>query len=318
LVVVVITELSTLRGQRLLLAASTGGHLTQLVRLFDILGLSPECEWVTFKTPQSEALLAGRIVHYVDYISPRDYRGVVKATGPGLKLLKRLDGCVSTGAGLALACLPSAAALGKPAVYIESISRVHGPSMTGRLLMAVPGVELFTQHAAWSSSRWNVGPSVLDRYEAHETRRTTPRRIFVTLGTIRPYRFDRLVDFTCGVTGSDAEIVWQLGATLRKGLPGRVFEQVPSWRFDELVSGADVVITHAGVGSLLQILDLGKYPLVMARRSSMQEHVDNHQEQILELMSSRGLVRAIFGTEDAAVLELATGIAIRMAPRLPR
>jgi hypothetical protein len=48
--------------RKLLLVASTGGHLAQLVRLAPGLGASPSSLWVTFDSVQSRSLLAARIM----------------------------------------------------------------------------------------------------------------------------------------------------------------------------------------------------------------------------------------------------------------
>ena len=48
------------------------------------------------------ALLAGQRVHYVPYVAPRDFKGIVRASGLARHLLSQVDATVSTGAGLAL------------------------------------------------------------------------------------------------------------------------------------------------------------------------------------------------------------------------
>src|SRR5699024_2965519 len=67
------------RAPRLLLAASTGGHLTQLVRFARSAGVFDRATWVTFDSPQSRSLLAGQRVVWVEYIAPRDVQGVLRA-----------------------------------------------------------------------------------------------------------------------------------------------------------------------------------------------------------------------------------------------
>ena len=282
-------EVDSLHDRRLLLVASTGGHLSQLVRLASELRPSSDSLWVTFKSPQSESLLADKNVHFVPYIRPRDYRGVGRSFTAVNKLLKRerFDGAVSTGSALALGALPAARLHGVPCIYIESISRINGPSVTGRLLAASHLVSLRTQHPRWATPRWRPHASVLSTFERIPKHTANPRpKLFITLGTIEGYRFDRLIDQILATGLANQDTVWQLGySSGRTDLPGRVFEQVPASDFERFSREADVVVTHAGVGTILFLLDLGIYPVAAVRRQEHGEHIDNHQEQIATLLN---------------------------------
>jgi UDP-N-acetylglucosamine transferase subunit ALG13 len=183
-----------------------------------------------------------------------------------------------------------------PIVYIESVSRFDGPSMTGRILERLPGVERYSQHSSWAGrSGWQLGPSLLDDYRVLPVPRpplTDPRgrRIFVSLGTIRPYRFDSLVDAVRALLGPDDDVTWQLGVTDRESLPGTMKREVDAESFDQLVLDSDVFVTHAGVGTLLRALELGVRPVVVPRRVARGEHVDDHQLQVARELADRGLV----------------------------
>ncbi|NYF15531.1 UDP-N-acetylglucosamine transferase subunit ALG13 [Microbacterium sp. AK009] len=133
-------------------------------------------------------------------------------------------------------------------------------------------------------------PSVLDEFDAFASEAPEHAlRVFVTLGTIRPYRFDALVEGVLSSGVATDSTVWQLGVTSRAGLPGKVFEQMSSAAFDEAVAEADVVVTHAGVGSILALLNAGKFPIVVARRRARGEHVDDHQLQAAALIERTGV-----------------------------
>ena len=65
------------------------------------------------------------------------------------------------------------------------------------------------------------------------------------------------------------------------------------FKFDELnklYNDADLIITHAGVGSIMQGLKLNKKMIVCARYSELGEHVDNHQLEILRNFSSKNYI----------------------------
>ena len=309
----------------LMLIASTGGHLAELLRLAPLLGASDRSVWFTFRTPQSETLLHGRNVVFLPYVKPRDVRAILRAM---LWMAWRVrgrsfDAAVSTGSAIALACFPVAMAKRIPTVYIESLGRVRGPSATGRVLQRLGLTELYTQSPGWTDTRWSLHASALSTYRAVERAvDDAPPRVFVTLGTIEGFRFDALVDAVLALGIADDRTVWQLGSTTRQDLPGTVHELMPTEEFRNAVRQADVVISHAGVGSLLVLLEEGTYPLLVTRRAHRGEHVDDHQVEMREALRELDIARVVeVGELDAAVIRHARSHAIvdgNAQPVLPR
>lgn len=292
--------LSQLSGKKLVIVASTGGHLQQAVEWSKRLHLHRDSLFVTFRNPQSESLLASRPALYVRYVPPR---GGLAIFGAFRELVGEIDwkeyyGVLSTGAGFALAAVPFAKLHRKPFYYVESVSRFAGPSLTGRIMSILP-VDRYTQHNSYAGKKWKLAPSLMDAYIP--ALRNAPcaagsgLRIFVTLGTIKPYRFDRMIDAILPSLTLGDQIVWQTGESWREGLPGEAHREMSGSEFRRNCAEADVVITHAGVGTLMLLLDLGKVPIVYARSSAMNEHVDNHQQQVASDLVRRGL--ALHGPE---------------------
>ncbi len=297
--------------KKALLVASTGGHLAQLVRLAPTLPAGDDSLWVTFRTPQSESLLKGRRVVYVPYVRPRDWRGALGVGRVVARILRqeRFDIAVSTGAAPAVTSLPLAKLRGVETTYIESVSRVKGPSLSGRMVAALGAAKLFTQHPGWAKGRWKTHKSVFETFRRTAKTPTDTPSIFVTLGTIEGYRFDAMIDAVLATGLVDERTVWQLGfSTGRTDLPGKVFDQVSAAEFDHFARDADVVVSHAGVGSLLGLLDLGVFPVLVVRRKARNEHVDDHQAQIAQLADEQGVALSAEATDlDAALLIRASG-----------
>lgn len=285
---------------KLLLVASTGGHLAQLVKFSRFWNLSDDSLWVTFDSPQSRSLLAGRRVQFVEYVPPRGVREALTAARKVDRIVanERFDWAVSTGAALALGILPAVKRRGLPSTYIESVSRVAGPSLTGRLLSLSRIPDLRCQHS-WAEGRWKPFPSVLSHFEPVPTQReiSSQPKVFITLGTIRPYRFDALVDSVLASGLATERTVWQLGETRRDGLPGSVHEQMSAADFKAAALQADVVVTHAGVGTILELLEWGIHPVVVRRISARKEHVDDHQKQIASLVQELGVATVVDALE---------------------
>lgn len=282
---------------KVLWVASSGGHLAEAHRLERLIGIQPESVWVTFDVPQSRSLLDNRRVVHVDYVAPRD----IKASARAGKLIRQVanseefDFVISTGAAIGFLGLPIVAITGKtPVVYVESLARSEGPSLTGKIMRRAPRVRTFTQYPSWEGGKWNYTGTILDSFAAEpRPARREVRKIFVTLGTIRPYRFDRLVNSVLNILEPTDEVTWQLGVTNRAGLPGVATAELRGEEMNRLMAEADVIITHSGVGSILASLELGKAPVVAVRRDKHGEHIDDHQQFIAEVASERGLVRIL-------------------------
>ncbi|GAA1746434.1 glycosyltransferase [Kocuria aegyptia] len=272
--------------------ASAGGHITEALRLEESLGVHLDSLWVTFETPQTASLLHSRRVLFVPYVAPRDVRGALSAGRQIAQAVsrERFDACLSTGAAVAGFGVPWCALTGIPTFYVESLARIDGPSATGQLMGLAPRVRTLSQRAGWASKRWVYEGSLLDGWRVcHRAGETITRRIFVTLGTIRPYRFDRAIDTVLASLRPGDEVVWQLGATSRDRLPGRTYTEMSHADLAHELAAADVVVTHAGVGSVLQAHEAGKVPVLAVRSAAHGEHVDEHQREIAHDLTARGL-----------------------------
>lgn len=82
-----------------------------------------------------------------------------------------------------------------------------------------------------------------------------------------------------------------------------VFKFIPVRSMNLMFSTADVVLTHAGFGSVSQAIKLGKRPpIVFPRLSKFGEHIDGHQLAFARYLASRKFVHLLLKPED--VLEL--------------
>lgn len=281
---------SAMRGRRVMIVASTGGHLAEADMLARAIGVADDSTWVTFENEQSASLLRGRDALYVPYVAPRDVGGSIRAYRSISARVSTVhyDAVVSTGAAVGVSGLAAARRHGLTAYYVESMARLDGPSLTGRLVSRLPGVRCFTQRPSWASKKWQFDIAILDTWSSSTTEATIPRKILVTLGTIKPYRFDRLIDRLKSVIPPDAEVRWQVGHTTRADLPGAM-TMVDTDAMNEAIEWADVVVTHSGVGSILSVLSGSTSAVVIPRRAAHQEHVDDHQAQIASDVETRGL-----------------------------
>jgi UDP-N-acetylglucosamine transferase subunit ALG13 len=78
--------------------------------------------------------------------------------------------------------------------------------------------------------------------------------------------------------------------------------------FDAEVAGADIIITHAGVGSVHSATSHGRRAIVFARRSAFGEIVDDHQ---LQLVAEFDRAQKVFVAHDEESLAVWLGKLLR-------
>jgi beta-1,4-N-acetylglucosaminyltransferase len=119
---------------RMLLVASAGGHLAQLLSLEE-LWRRHDRSWVTFDLPEVRASLDGEIVHWAHFPTTRNLPNALRNAGLAWRLLRteRPDTVLSTGAGVSVPFFLLARVLGIRTVFIECFDRITMPTLSGRL-----------------------------------------------------------------------------------------------------------------------------------------------------------------------------------------
>lgn len=302
-------------GRRVLAVASSGGHLKQLASLIARVPSVASVTWVTYDRGPSRQLLA-RVagadddVVFAPYAAPRDVPHLVRDAQVVRRLLHRTsyDLAISTGAGIAVASLPLARSAGVRTCFVESATRAAGPSMSGRILQRMPGIELYSQNDRYTP-RWGYVGSVHDEFVPGPPRTLASlRNVVVTVGTIAPYGFRRLLERLVAVLPAQSEVLWQTGETDTSGLGIEGRRLVPADELGEAMAKADVVIGHAGTGTALTAFECGICPVLVPRRRVYGEHIDDHQVATAQALQRRGLVTYLEADDlDADTLLRAAG-----------
>lgn len=292
-----------------LLIASIGGHLVELdrwARRLEIGGSQAHPQvWVTNRGEQSVSLTAGRTVEFVPYVRARNITDIADCLPDARRLMARWrpERVISTGSAIALGYVPYLAAKGVECHYVESVTRVAGPSMTGRVLHALPSVWTYTQYHSWAGSGWRYAGCLLDDYAPVPTqagsRSSGVVRVVVTVGLASEFPFRRLLEHLvpllaprgpfAAATGAKVEVTWLTGETPTDGLPITPTGVLPAAVLARELATADVVICHAGAGSVLDALEAGRRPVVVVRESARGEQRDSHQDELAAELGRRGL-----------------------------
>lgn len=300
---------------RSLFVASAGGHLEELRILAGRLPGGPrEVTWVTWETPQSRALLAGEQHVFIDPAPPRSLLATARTARSARRILgdAPFDEVVSTGSVPAVPFMALARRRGIRCHYIESAARLTGPSLAGRLVAAIPGVNCYRQYPEWDDgSRFAYLGSVFDAFEPGARQPRRIERAVVTVGSSR-FGFRRLVEQARAVLPADCEVLWQTGPVVGQDLGISSVAMVSPDELRLAVESADVVLAHAGVGTALLALAAGRCPVLLPREAARDEHVDDHQRLLARHLAARNLaVSPPDGVLTRTLLEEAAARSVR-------
>lgn len=124
--------------------------------------------------------------------------------------------------------------------------------------------------------------------------------ILITLGT-QDKEFKRLLDevqkqIDNGIIKD--KVVVQAGYTKYESKDMEVFDLIDREDFSKLISECDILITHGGVGSIINGLQHNKIVIVAPRLSKYNEHMNDHQLQITENFSKAGYILPLYENDD--------------------
>lgn len=121
-----------------LLVCSTGGHLLQLVTLREAFDEFDRA-WVTFDKSDARSLLAGERVYYAFGPTNRSVKNLLRNIFLAWRIVRRTRPrtIVTTGAGVAVPFAWIGRLRGARVVYVESFTRITGPSLTCRMVAPV-------------------------------------------------------------------------------------------------------------------------------------------------------------------------------------
>ena len=116
--------------------------------------------------------------------------------------------------------------------------------------------------------------------------------IFVTLGTQdKPFpRLIKAVEKQVELGNISEEVIVQSGCTKYKSNKIQILEYMTIDEFKYHLKQANLIISHAGVGTIIQALENNKVVIAAARKAEFGEHVSNHQQQLLDSFADAGYI----------------------------
>jgi UDP-N-acetylglucosamine transferase subunit ALG13 len=134
--------------------------------------------------------------------------------------------------------------------------------------------------------------------------------IFVTVGTQLP--FDRLINAVDAWASEnpDANVVAQIGPTTLQPKHMQFSSFLAPDKADEYFAQSTLVVSHAGMGSVLTALKYKKPILIMPRKANLSEHRNEHQMATAKWLCHKpGVTVAWDETEVAKILDARNSLA---------
>ncbi len=124
--------------------------------------------------------------------------------------------------------------------------------------------------------------------------------ILVTLGT-QDKSFTRLlkaIDREIEKGTIKDKVIVQAGYTKYKSKNMEIFDLISSDKFDELMSKANLVITHGGAGSILTAIQKDKKVIAAPREKRYKEHTNDHQKELIKEFEKEGYILAVYDMKN--------------------
>lgn len=132
--------------------------------------------------------------------------------------------------------------------------------------------------------------------------------IFVILGT-QDKTFERLlkaIDREIKNGNIKEKVIVQAGQTKYESKNMEILSFISMEEFNNYIKEADIIITHGGVGTIVESLKQNKKVLAAARLCKYGEHENDHQKQIVSNFKKNGYILELddFDKLDEKLIEL--------------
>lgn len=124
--------------------------------------------------------------------------------------------------------------------------------------------------------------------------------IFLTVGTQDKqfFRLLKIVDnaITRGIVKD--EVVAQIGHTKFESKNIKTYKFMSDKKLNEYIEQSDLVVCHGGIGVITSALSKKKKVFAISRLKEYKEHINDHQEQIVDKFYQLGYIKKITDYDD--------------------
>ena len=94
------------------------------------------------------------------------------------------------------------------------------------------------------------------------------------------------------------QVIVQAGYTKFKSNNMEIFDLIPKEKLEKYQEEANYIITHGGVGSIIESLKKGKKVIAIPRKQKYGEHVNDHQIDIVQTFNEKGYLIGLNDVEE--------------------
>lgn len=124
--------------------------------------------------------------------------------------------------------------------------------------------------------------------------------IYVSVGTEK-FPFDRLLkrlDLAVENNEIRQPVYAQIGCSEYKPKNYGYKDRMPFEEMVENINKSNIIVLHAGIGSTLLALSLGKIPILFPRKACYNEHLDDHQIEFAKKIRTTKKLLVAFTEEE--------------------
>lgn len=124
--------------------------------------------------------------------------------------------------------------------------------------------------------------------------------ILIAVGS-QKFQFDRLlkkIDYLVEVGVITEEVFAQTGASTYVPKKYEYQDFLDECEFKEKLEKSDLVITHGGTGIITNAIKMGKKVIAVPRKAKYGEHVDDHQQQLINRFVKQNFIWGCMDVED--------------------
>jgi len=123
--------------------------------------------------------------------------------------------------------------------------------------------------------------------------------IFVTVGTLRTYGFERLIKKMDEIAGTiDEKVIMQIGCTEYEPQNAQYFRFMLKEDMNKIYNDSNLIVCHSGIGSILTVLQFEKPFVLVPRMKKYNEHIDDHQLEISKELEKEMQLNVAYNIED--------------------
>lgn len=124
--------------------------------------------------------------------------------------------------------------------------------------------------------------------------------IFIILGS-QKFQFNRLLEEVDKLIDEEKivdKVIAQIGVSDYKPRNYEYYDFLTREQFDNNINKSDLVITHAGTGAIISALKQNKKVIAIPRLAKYEEHVDDHQIQLIDEFKNLNLIEPVYEIKD--------------------